>query len=359
MTPLEVRSANSVESVASTLYDIAHGFDAPVDTEPRLQRALRLLGRIVPNDRAALLYLTAAGPAPLLVEPDASDEHIALRRVLTRFLTILTDDAKAGADWRLPEIGQLALWASPSHLAVPLVGFDEVIGVLFVRHHVANGYTNDHVRLLSIVAGQIAAHLVAVRLHGQYAEMVREHEGSRAEAEAAAGTKDEFLRSLVHDLRALAVTGPIEPMTRLLDGVLDTLRLTRDKVDLHKEPVVFQTIVTAAAKGYAVSASLPDEPLRLEADRARLTQAVVNLLDHAVSRTRAGGGITVTAARERNDVVLRVRVAGTGLVPEIAESSVGLALARTVVVLHGGSVDVLRDGSGPDSELVVRLPLAS
>ena len=202
MTSLGPAPPNSVESVARTLHEIARGFDAPVDTEPSLQRALRLLRGIVPNDRSALLVVTGTGPARLVVEPDAPEERAALRRVLTRFLTVLTDEAKAGTDWQLPDIAELALWASPSHLAVPLVGLDEVLGVLFVRHRVANGYTNDHLRLLSIVASQIATHLTASRLREQQAQ------------------KDEFLTTLVHELRGLVANEPLEPLGRRLDGLL-------------------------------------------------------------------------------------------------------------------------------------------
>lgn len=220
MTPLGPAPPNSVESVARTLYDIAQGFDAPVDTEPRLQRALRLLRGIVPNDRCALLEVAGPGPARLVVEPDAPEEHAALRRVLTRFLTVLTDEAKAGTDWQLPDIAELALWASPSHLAVPLVGLDEVLGVLFVRHRVANGYTNDHLRLLSIVASQIATHLTAFRLREHQAQIVRAHETARAEAEGEARAKDELLTTLVHELRGLVANEHLEPLGRRLDGLL-------------------------------------------------------------------------------------------------------------------------------------------
>ena len=97
--PLGPMVANSAESVARTLYDIAHGLDSPVETDARLQRTLALLGGIVPSDRCALLHVTGPGPARLLVEPDAPEERATLRRVLTRFLSILTDDAKPGAAW--------------------------------------------------------------------------------------------------------------------------------------------------------------------------------------------------------------------------------------------------------------------
>jgi GAF domain-containing protein len=205
ITALSPALANSSAAVGRTLYDIEQGFDAPGDAERHLQGALRLLRGLVPYDRCALLEVAGAGPARLVVEPNSPEEHAALRRVLTRFLTVLTDETKAGTDWQMPDISNLALWASPSHLAVPLIGFEKVLGVLFVRHRVANGYTNDHVRLLSIVASQIATYLTASRLREQHAEIVREQEAARAEADrSAAVVEREFGVSLTL-ARALVV----------------------------------------------------------------------------------------------------------------------------------------------------------
>ena len=85
MRPLPPDAAHPVGSVARTLYDIAQGFDWPLDPEPRLRRALRLLRRIVPYDRCGLLDTPAVGAPRLVVEPDAAVERESLRRILTRF----------------------------------------------------------------------------------------------------------------------------------------------------------------------------------------------------------------------------------------------------------------------------------
>src|SRR5688500_5419911 len=75
-------------SVARTLYDIAQGFDWPLEPEPRVRRALRLLRRIVPYDRCGLLDAAAVGAPNLVVEPDAAAERDGVSRILTRFLTL-------------------------------------------------------------------------------------------------------------------------------------------------------------------------------------------------------------------------------------------------------------------------------
>jgi CheY-like chemotaxis protein len=124
--------------------------------------------------------------------------------------------------------------------------------------------------------------------------------------------------------------------------------------------------------------SLPAEPLWFEADPARITQVVGNLLDNAAKYTPRGGEISVTGYCEGSEVVLRVRDTGVGISPEmlprvfdlfaqtersLARSEgglgVGLALARTLVELHGGNIAVESEGPGRGSEFVVRLPVGA
>jgi signal transduction histidine kinase len=173
----------------------------------------------------------------------------------------------------------------------------------------------------------------------------------------------------------------------MLDDLLEASRLARDKVDLRKESVTLQTIVTAAletvrgfvdARRHGLSVSMPEELLWLEADAARLTRAVANLIDNAVKCTPPGGEISVTASREADAVVLRVRDTGIGISAEMLPRifdlfaqgdrslaraqgglGVGLTLARALVELHGGRIDARSEGAGHGSEFLVRLPAQS
>ena len=413
MTPRPAPSNSAVGSVARTLYDIAQGFDSPLDSEPRVRRALRLLRRIVPYDRCGLLDTPAVGAPRLVVEPDAPEERESLSRVLTRFLTVLTDETKRGADWRPASGAHFAHFASPARLAVPVVGLDRVLGVLFVRYGGDDAYTDDHLRFLSVVASQIAAYLTACRLREQEAQIVSEHEAARAAAEAENRAKDEFLAMLTHELRnppmairiamqtirGQAERDPIvqrardvverqvRHLARLLDDLLDVSRLTRGKIELRKETVTLQMIVAEAltatrgfidARRHVESVSLPDEPLGFEADPMRITQVLGNLLDNAAKYTPRGGEIAVTGYREGGEVVLRVRDTGIGIAPEMLPRvfdlfaqldrsparprgglGVGLTLARTLVELHGGTITVESEGPGRGSEFVVRLPVGA
>jgi len=307
-------------------------------------------------------------------------------------------------------VAHLAPLVSPAHLAVPIVGVDRVLGVLFVRDGKPDAFTDVHLQLLSVVASQIAAYLTACRLHKQDAQIASEHEAARAAAEAENRAKDEFLAMLAHELRnplmairsamqtirdkaerdpdvqraTDGVEQQVKHLSWLLDDLLDVSRLTRGKIALRKETVTLQAIVAEAletargiidARGHVASVSLPEEPLRFEADPTRIIQIVGNLLDNAAKYTPRGGEISVRGYYERGEVVLRVRDTGIGISPEmlprvfdlfvqkdpfLARSEgglgVGLTLARTLVELHGGSINAHSEGSGRGSEFVVRLP---
>ena len=402
MTSYRPGASDPVQLVARTLYDIAQGFDWLLDPEPRLRRALRLLRRIVPYDRCGLLDMPAVGGSRVVVEPDAPEERDGVARILRRFVAVLTDEAHRPF---------VPLWASSSHLAVPLVGMDRVMGILLVRG--TEVYTENHLRLLSVVAAQIAAYLTACRLREQEAQIVVDHEAARVAADAESRSKDEFLAMLARELgkpltpirlamltiRGQAERDPavqrakdvverqVESLRQVLGALLDVLRLRREKVELRKQSTTLQTIVTAAlettlgladARRHRVSVSLPVDPLWLEADAARLTQAVSNLLDNAAKFTLPGGEIFVIGSREGATIVLRVRDTGVGMSREMlplvfdlcAQTDrplcqgeeglgVGLTLARLLIELHGGSLEAHSEGEGQGSEFVVRVPIGA
>jgi signal transduction histidine kinase len=187
-------------------------------------------------------------------------------------LTVLIDDAKRGADTASLNVAHVAPLVSPSHLAIPIVGLDRVLGVLFVRDGKPDAFTDDHLQLLSVVASQIAAYLTACRLHRQDAQIVSEHKAARAAAVAENRAKDEFLAMLAHELRnpVTAIRSAMQTirdkaernadiqqatdvadhqlkhLSWLLDDLLDVSRLTRGKITLRKETVALQTIVAEA-----------------------------------------------------------------------------------------------------------------
>lgn len=222
--------------------------------------------------------------------------------------------------------------------------------------------------------------------------------------------KDEFLAMLAHELRnplaplrnavqLLRRLGPSEPeiqwtrevidrqvehLVRLVDDLLDVSRITQGKITLKKEKVDLITIIGRALETsrplidsckHRLTVSLPEQPLRLEGDTTRLTQVVSNLLNNAAKFTPEGGQIWLIAEAQNGQMVLRVRDTGIGipedLLPQVfdlfrqADRSldrsqgglgVGLTLVRSLLEMHGGTVEAYSDGPGRGSEFVVRLP---
>jgi CheY-like chemotaxis protein/two-component sensor histidine kinase len=177
----------------------------------------------------------------------------------------------------------------------------------------------------------------------------------------------------------------VEHAVRLVDDLLDVSRIMRGKVELRREPIELAGVVARAvettqpaidAQGHRLSVALPPEALWIDGDLVRLAQLVANLLDNAAKYTDRGGRISVSAAREGDAAVLRVRDDGVGIRPELlphlfdmffqAERrtrasrgglGIGLSLVKGLAELHGGSVEARSDGPGAGSEFVVRLPL--
>jgi signal transduction histidine kinase/DNA-binding response OmpR family regulator len=223
--------------------------------------------------------------------------------------------------------------------------------------------------------------------------------------------KDEFLAMLAHELRnplapirnaveILRMTGPAAPplqtardlidrqlrhLTRLVDDLLDVSRITQGKIKLQMEVLDLTTAAVSAVEAsrplidsrkHEFLLSLPAEPLLVKADPARLAQVLSNLLNNAAKYTEEGGKIWLTAERESDEAIVRVRDTGSGISSDIlprvfdpfiqgeqsADRSqgglgIGLTLVRRLVEMHGGSVEANSRGSGLGSEFVVRLPL--
>jgi len=224
--------------------------------------------------------------------------------------------------------------------------------------------------------------------------------------------KDEFLAVLAHELRnplapvrnaieiLRATPAPtpqlqwtqdvidrqVRQLSRLVDDLLDVSRITSGKIELRKERVELGDAVRIALEssrpliergGHELSVQLPSEPIRLEADLARLAQVLSNLLNNAAKYTRPGGHIWVSAERLGSSAAIRVRDNGIGITPTMLTRifemftqlpgsgvhsqgglGIGLTLVRRLVELHGGSVEARSEGIGKGSEFVVTLPLA-
>ncbi len=223
--------------------------------------------------------------------------------------------------------------------------------------------------------------------------------------------KDEFLATLSHELRnplapirnALevmrrspndgALTGrarvimerQLHQLVRLTDDLLDVSRITRNRIELRRERIDLRTALTDAvdatqplidAAGHTLDLQLPSTPLWAYADVTRLAQAFGNLLNNAAKYTNRGGRIALRASVLDGHVTVTVTDTGIGIPPDLlprifdmfmqgehsADRSrgglgIGLSLAKRLIELHGGSIEVRSSNQG--TTFIARLPLAT
>jgi len=234
-----------------------------------------------------------------------------------------------------------------------------------------------------------------------------------AELSEADRHKNEFLAMLAHELRTplapisnavralqlgvrddqtLRVASEmlerqVGQMSRLVDDLLDMSRITRGKIELRKQPIELASIVHQAVEtvhglyrslDHELTVVLPPESISLDADPARLTQVVGNLLHNAGKFTDRGGHVWLTVEADGGQAVIRVRDNGVGIAAEhhrelftmfgqidtTLERSrgglgIGLTLVKTLVEMHGGRVEVQSEGPGRGTEFTIRLPIST
>ena len=147
------------------------------DADARVRRVLELLRHLVPYEQCAMLEARLGHePRVVLVPETSSDERAAPH---PRRWSTSSDSSSTRT--RAPRA--LAGRSEEAHLAVPLVGLDEVIGMLLVRSS-ATEYTEEHLRALSVVAAKLAAYITLRGASAELAELARERDEARRAAEA-------------------------------------------------------------------------------------------------------------------------------------------------------------------------------
>ena len=177
----------------------------------------------------------------------------------------------------------------------------------------------------------------------------------------------------------------VEQLVRLTDDLLDVSRISLGKIDLRREVLVLNSVLTQAAEACAPSIelagqnlelSVPDLSVTVYGDSARLVQLFGNLIGNASKFTPEGGRIDVVARVDGSSVVTSVKDSGIGLAADQLDAifepfaqlenpigrsdtglGIGLALAKQLVAMHGGNIEARSAGLGHGSEFVVRLPL--
>jgi len=289
-------------------------------------------------------------------------------------------------------------------VVTPLLRDGKLISALVVAASDAHEWTEREITLVNIVAERTWLAVERLRLDN----MLRESDAALRDADQR---KDEFLATLAHELRnplslihnvTSLQKSPAKPdadpswgqdiierqvnyLTRLTDDLFDVSRITRDMLTLQKERANLNEIIRAAVessrpvidqRGHELTMTMSQDSIDVEADRIRLAQVFMNLLNNAAKYTPSPGHIWLNVEHAGDMVVVRIKDSGIGIaaenLPHLFELfyqvdrsftrsegglGLGLTLVHRLVEMHGGKIEVRSDGVNRGSEFIVHLPV--
>jgi len=408
-------------------------FSSTLDREGLLQKVLEALTSDLQYDRAMISFYDPSrqvikdarilGVSPEIQafvrarEIPVTDPLSPEGLVLLQGQPLLVGDVQAVWDRIHPLNQQLALLTQAKALiAVPLKIKDRILGSLTVDRVQAHSMTQGDLELMMTVAHQVAIALDNASAYEQIEGMnvgleakVRER---TAELEQADRLRSQFLSHVSHELKTPltsikgflqnlldGLTGPLNPkqqryLSRMLDNsnrlihmiedLLDRTKIQSGRLDLVPGEIdlgdcvvdaIEQLRLLAQAKQQILEAIVPPVLLVVWADRDRLIQIIINLVQNAVKFTPEGGSITVTVRQESQRFAgVSVRDTGPGIAPEFLDQifdpffrvkqvssgvkglGLGLSIVRTLVELQGGTI-AARSEPGRGAELYFTIPL--
>jgi PAS domain S-box-containing protein len=286
-----------------------------------------------------------------------------------------------------------------SYVGVPLFVRGRIVGVMSfgtTEQESRRAYVDADVIMIEEFARRVSLAIENARLFRQADELNR--------------LKDEFLATLSHELRTplsavlgwsrMLATGQLDPakakqaidsiernaraQAKLVDDILDVARGTGGNLRLEMKPFDLVGVVNRAVEAVAPAAAgkqilvevRAPEPISIVGDSNRLQQVVWNLMSNALKFTPQGGRVAVEVSAVDGYAELKVTDSGMGIAPAFlpfvfdkfrqADASfarlhgglgLGLAIARQLTELHGGSIEARSAGEGSGAAFVVRLPL--
>ncbi|HWP06147.1 MAG TPA: ATP-binding protein [Polyangiaceae bacterium] len=332
---------------------------------------------------------------------------------------LLTDEIIAGEPWR--QLASVLREQPPwSRVPVVLVAHE---GAEQIRAWATESLRSPIVverpvrtrTLLSVLRSALLTREDQYQIGDALSALERSKQELAEQAEALRTTdrrKDEFLATLAHELRnplapiqtgldilsharhdeagerALGVMNrQLQHMVRLIDDLLDVSRITQGKLELKRARVTLEEVLDTAVETsrplierghHALRVTVADPNVAFDADATRLAQVVSNLLNNAAKYSPAGGLIELSAQREGNQCLIEVRDDGIGIPADQLDDvfhmfsqvnralsrsqggmGIGLALARSLTELHGGTITGESRGLGLGSTFRVRLPVAT
>ena len=408
-------------------------FSSTLDREALLENVLESLTRDLHFDRAMISFYDPArhvttdvrvvGVPPEIQalarshETPVTDPDSLEGIVLLQGKPVLIGDMQPYAARMHPHNQRLLrLTGTKSLLAVPLKTKDRILGSMIVDRKQEHSLTQEDLDLMVTFAHQVAIALDNASAYQQIEELnvgleakVRER---TKELEQADRLRSQFLSHVSHELKTPmtsikgflqnmldGLTGAVndkqqrylsrmlensDRLIRMIEDLLDRTRIQTGKLELVPAvldlgqcvaEVVDQLRPLAQAKRQRLDACYPEAPLLVWADRDRLVQIVINLVQNAMKFTPEDGRITVSVAKENHrHAGVAVRDTGPGIPPEFLEKifdpffriaatrttskglGLGLSIVRTLVELHGGTIEARRPDDG-GAELHFTLPL--
>ena len=291
-----------------------------------------------------------------------------------------------------------------SSIAVPMAVMGRIIGTIEVQSYKKNVYRPEHATAMSMAANLTAVAIENVRL-------LKLERTAREAAEESNRLKDEFLATVSHELRTplTAILGwsrlleggaldePVrqqavdtiwrnaKAQAQIVDDILDVSRIITGNLYLDLHPLEVVPVVenainvvrpTAEAKGIKIETDFDPKPAMISGDANRLQQVVWNLVSNAIKFTGNGGRVCVKVSQGGGAVQVSVSDTGQGINKEFlpyvfdrfrqADSTttrqhgglgLGLAIARHLVEIHGGTIKAESPGTGRGATFTIRLPL--
>jgi two-component system, OmpR family, sensor histidine kinase VicK len=166
-------------------------------------------------------------------------------------------------------------------------------------------------------------------------------------------------------------------LEKLTEDLLDVTRIESHSFHLNKDHFNLKDVILAQTKDYQKQAD--DDRIELQynqkdvivnADKARITQVIANLLRNAISFTEGGGLISITADTNNDQVIISIRDTGSGISPEIYPklftkfvtkskkgTGLGLFISRSIIEAHGGRIWAENNKDGKGATFIFTLPL--
>jgi PAS domain S-box-containing protein len=400
------------EQRLTALQKITDSVLAHLSQDDLLSESLNRIREVLQVDTVAILLLNTEGDELLAWAAQGLEEEVALGvripigkgfagKVVAQGQPIIIDDISQ-ADVYNPLLRERGI---KSLLGVPLFVEGRPTGVLHVGKLEFAHFTEDDVRLLQLAADRLAMAIENARLY-------QVEKTARAEAEDANRAKDEFLTILSHELRTplTPIIGWVHMMQngilpkaefgkalsvinrnayslkRLINDLLDMSAILSGKMRIEETHVSLADVLSESVdtmRSYAqdsnVHLQLEIAPaasdLIIKGDRSRLNQTFCNVLHNAIKFSPAGGKVRVSCEASGAQAVVRISDQGEGIPAEFlphvferfrqADSTrtrpygglgLGLALVRSFVAAHGGTIEATSDGAGKGSVFVIKLP---